>query len=71
VARNDPPDQGWDISIVLGGAAIVLAIVLSVPTAKFITDKLHERKMRQHFSDTRGRRRRIQETGYWDDTHQQ
>jgi hypothetical protein len=55
-----PPDQGWDISIVLGGAAIVLAIVLGVPIAKFITDKLHERKMRQHFSDTRGRRRRIE-----------
>jgi len=63
------PDQGWDlISIMLGGAiAIVLVVVLGVPIAKAVQNNLHKSRMRRHFSDTRGRRRRIEETSYWDD----
>jgi hypothetical protein len=38
-----------------------------VPIARLIADKLHEQRMRQHFSDTRGRRHRIDETSYRDD----
>jgi hypothetical protein len=63
------PDQGWDfISIMLGGTvAFVLVVVFGVPIAKLIRDKLHDRQMRQHFSDTRGRRRRVENATYMDD----
>jgi hypothetical protein len=56
------PDQGWDfISIILGGAVtIALVVVLGIPIAKAVQNELHRRRMRQHFSDTRGRRRRIE-----------
>ena len=37
--------------------AVVLAVVFGVPIAIAIRNKVHERHMRQHFSDTRGRRR--------------
>ena len=56
-------DQGWDlISIILGGAiTIVLVVVLGVLIAKAVQNKLHKRRMRRHFSDTRGRRRRAED----------
>jgi len=59
------PDQGWDlISIILGGAiAIVLVVVLGIPIAKAVQNKLHKRRMRRHFSDTRGRRRGAEDAG--------
>jgi hypothetical protein len=62
-------NQEWDaISIAIGVAvAVALAVILGVPIAKVIRDKLYDRQMRRHFSDTRGRRRRIEETTYWDD----
>jgi hypothetical protein len=58
------PDQGWDvISMAVGGAvAIAVVVVFGVPIAKLIRDKLHDRQMRRHFSDTRKRRRRIDTT---------
>jgi hypothetical protein len=54
------PDQAWDfISIMLGGAgAVALVLILGVPIAKIVRNKLYDRRMRRHFSDTRGRRRR-------------
>ena len=57
-------DQGWDfISIMLGGAgAIALVILLGIPIAKAVQYELHKRRMRRHFSDTRGRRRRVEDT---------
>ena len=52
-------DQGW---IILGGAvAIVMAVVLGVPIAKAVQSKRRQRRMRLHFSDTRGLRRRVVE----------
>jgi ribosomal protein S27E len=52
-------DQGW---IILGGViAIVLVIVLGVPIAKAVQNKLRKGQMRRHFSDTRGLRRRVVE----------
>ena len=58
-------DQGWDlISIILGGAiAIVLVVILGVPITQAVQNKLHKRRMRRHFSDTRGRRRRAEDAG--------
>jgi len=64
------PNQGWDvISITVGGAfAVVMVVILGVPIAKLIRDKLYARRMRHHFSDTRGRRRRLEDTTYWEQT---
>jgi hypothetical protein len=58
------PDQGWDlITIILGGAiTIVLVVVLGVPIVRAIQNILHKRQMRRHFSDTRGRRRKLSST---------
>jgi hypothetical protein len=54
------PEQTWDL-IIIAGAAI--ALVLAVPIAYVIRDKLHERRMRRHFDDTRGRRGKSQRSG--------
>jgi hypothetical protein len=56
------PDQGWDlISIVLGGAAAVaLVLVFGVPIVNIVRNRLYDRQMRRHFSDTRGRRRKVE-----------
>ena len=51
------PDTGWDLIIVGGMGAVVLVVVFGVPIANAICNKVYERRMRQHFSDTRGRRR--------------
>jgi hypothetical protein len=41
----------------MGGAgALVLLVIFGLPIAN-IRNKIYDRKMRRHFSDTRGRRR--------------
>jgi hypothetical protein len=51
-------EQAWDLllSIFGGGAVVALAVIIMVMTVDFIRDKLHDRRMRRHFDDTRGRR---------------
>jgi hypothetical protein len=39
-----------------GGSAVALAVVLAVPIVNAIRDKVYEKQMQRHFSDTRGRR---------------
>jgi hypothetical protein len=51
------PDTGWDLVIMGGAGAVVLMVVFGVPIANAIRNKVYERQMRQHFSDTRRRRR--------------
>jgi hypothetical protein len=51
------PDTGWDLILVVGVGALVLLVLFGVPIAIAIRNKIHERQMREHFSDTRGRRR--------------
>jgi len=50
------PDQGWDFLSIILVVAVVLAIILAVPIAMAVKNELHKRRMRRHFSDTRGRR---------------
>jgi hypothetical protein len=40
-----------------GAGAVVLLVVFGVRIANAIRNKVYHRKMRRHFSDTRGRRR--------------
>jgi hypothetical protein len=54
------PDQGWDFLSIILVVAVVLAIILAVPIAMAVKNELHKRRMRRHFSDTRGRRRKIE-----------
>jgi hypothetical protein len=55
--REMNPDTGWDLIIVGGAGAVVLFVFFWVPIANAIRNKVYERQMRRHFSDTRGRRR--------------
>jgi hypothetical protein len=50
------PDTGWDL-IMLGGGGVALAVLLAVPIVNAIRDKVYEKQMQRHFSDTRGCRR--------------
>jgi hypothetical protein len=52
-------DTGWDLIIGGGIGAVVLSVVFGVPMASAIHNNVHERRMRQHFSDTRERRRGV------------
>jgi hypothetical protein len=51
-------DTGWDL-IVNAAVAVVVAVLFGVPIANAIRNKLYERQLRRHFSDTRGRRREV------------
>jgi hypothetical protein len=53
-------EQAWDLllSIFGGGAVVALAVIIFIMLmiAYPVRDKLHDRRMRRHFDDTRGRR---------------
>jgi hypothetical protein len=51
------PDTGWDLIMLGGVGTVVLAVLLAVPIVNVIRDKVYEKQMQRHFSDTRGRRR--------------
>jgi hypothetical protein len=51
------PDTGWDTLIVGGACVLVLLVIFGVPITNAIRNKIYNRKLRRHFSDTRGRRR--------------
>ena len=59
------PEQAWDLiwTIVGGGAVVALVLVFGVPIANVVRNKLYERRMRRHFSNTRGRRGRAKDRG--------
>ena len=48
-------DTGWDL-IANAAIAVVVAVLFGVPIANAIRNKLYERQLRRHFSDTRERR---------------
>jgi hypothetical protein len=51
-------EQAWELiwSVVGGGVLVVLALCIMLMIADVVRDKLHDRRMRRHFDDTRGRR---------------
>ena len=52
-------EQAWDLLLSIGGGAVVaLAVIIFIMLmiAYPVRDKLHDRRMRRHFEDTRGRR---------------
>ena len=53
-------EQAWDLLLPIfgGGAVVALAVIIFIMLmiAYPVRDKLHDRRMRPHFDDTRGRR---------------